>query len=75
MVLLVDSQAIVRHEGSTSFSGHYMTNVRGVVTSNMGELSKDWRLHDDARVTNTTEADVLRENRTAAYLLFFVAKV
>jgi uncharacterized UBP type Zn finger protein len=64
-------QAIVRHEGATAFSGHYKTNVKGVVTARVDSHDGRWRLHDDARVTVVEEAAVLRECETAAYLLFY----
>jgi uncharacterized UBP type Zn finger protein len=67
-------QAIVRHEGATAFSGHYKTNVKGVVTARMSGGDDRWRLHDDARVTVVDEATVLRECETAAYMLFYTLK-
>lgn len=70
-------QAVVRHEGSTSFSGHYKSCVRGTVTADLSANSRPdvaWREHNDARVSVISEASVLKECETAAYMLFYTAK-
>lgn len=72
------NQAIVRHEGSTSFSGHYKTAVKGVVSSDLSapfRTDQIWRMHDDARVSEIPSSALVNEDaQRGAYLLFYVLK-
>ncbi|XP_060075776.1 ubiquitin carboxyl-terminal hydrolase 37-like [Ylistrum balloti] len=59
--------SIVNHQGSTSFAGHYVTDVY--------DLKKGaWFSCDDSHVTKSTEAEVRLKRERSGYIFFYLSK-
>jgi hypothetical protein len=64
-------QAVLRHEGSSAFFGHYVADVCDRPPA--AGMPAVWKRHNDSVVRRVSQEEVLgRNGQEAAYMLFYV---